>query len=72
MPIYEFICQKCCHQFESLVRLGGEKGVTCPQCRSGEVKKLCSSFGIGGGASRLKSASASCTSCATKTCSTCH
>ncbi|MFZ2054171.1 MAG: zinc ribbon domain-containing protein [Candidatus Aminicenantales bacterium] len=72
MPIYEFICQKCGHQFEALVPLGGEKGVSCPECRNSGVQKLFSSFGIGGGGSRLKTASSSCTSCSSKSCSTCH
>ncbi len=72
MPIYEFSCRKCSHCFEALVRLGGESAVTCPACHSPEVQKLYSSFGIGGGGSRLKAASSSCTSCSTKSCTTCH
>ncbi|HUU37699.1 MAG TPA: zinc ribbon domain-containing protein [Candidatus Desulfaltia sp.] len=72
MPIYEFVCQKCGHHFEALVRLGGEEGVSCPECRSSAVQKLFSSFGIGGGGSRLKTASSSCPSCSSKSCSTCH
>jgi putative FmdB family regulatory protein len=72
MPIYEFVCRKCGRRFESLVRLGGEKEVACPECGAADVQKLLSSFGIGGGGSRLKTASSSCTTCSTKSCSTCH
>jgi putative FmdB family regulatory protein len=72
MPIYEFICRKCGRHFESLVRLGGEKGVCCPGCGAADIKKLISAFGIGGGGSRLKTASSSCTTCSSKSCSTCH
>ncbi|MGB8951550.1 MAG: zinc ribbon domain-containing protein [Candidatus Aminicenantales bacterium] len=72
MPIYEFLCRKCGHHFESFVRLGGEKNVCCSMCRSPDVQKLYSSFGIGGGGSRLKTSSSSCTSCSTKSCSTCR
>jgi putative FmdB family regulatory protein len=72
MPIYEFICGKCGRKFETLVRLGGEKGVCCPECGSAAVQKLLSAFGIGGGSSRLKTATSSCTTCSSKSCSTCH
>ena len=72
MPIYEFVCGKCGRRFESIVRLGGEREVCCPDCGAVEVQKLISTFGIGGGASRLKTASHSCSTCSTKSCGTCH
>lgn len=72
MPIYEFLCKTCGHFFERLTSLGGEKDIVCPECSSSDVQKMISSFGIGGGASRLKESGSSCTSCSTKTCSTCH
>jgi len=72
MPIYEFACGKCGHRFESLVRMGGEKGVGCPACGAPEVRKLVSAFGIGGGASRIKASSSSCGTCSTHSCGTCH
>jgi putative FmdB family regulatory protein len=72
MPIYEFVCRLCGRRFEALVRMGGEKGVSCPECGGAEVQKLISAFGIGGGASRIKTASSSCTTCSTKSCGTCH
>ncbi|MEW5901109.1 MAG: zinc ribbon domain-containing protein [Acidobacteriota bacterium] len=72
MPIYEFVCKECCSRFEALVRLGAEGTVSCPECRSVGVQKRISSFGIGGGGSRLKTAVASCTSCSSKSCSTCR
>ncbi len=72
MPIYEFVCTKCGHVFENLVAMGREKETACPKCGALEVRKMLSSFGIGGGGSRLKSSTAGCTTCSTKTCSTCH
>ncbi|MBN2408168.1 MAG: zinc ribbon domain-containing protein [Candidatus Aminicenantes bacterium] len=72
MPIYEYICQQCGNGFETLVRLGGEQSVSCAECGSPDVRKLFSSFGIGGCGSRLKAASNSCTSCTGKSCSTCR
>jgi hypothetical protein len=52
--------------------MGKEKEAACPGCGVADAQKLLSSFGIGGGASRLKSAASSCASCSTKACSTCH
>lgn len=71
MPIYEFLCKKCGNQFEVLVSIGGEKGVTCKNCGDGNIEKLISSFGIGGSSNKLKSASDSCTTCSATSCNTC-
>jgi putative FmdB family regulatory protein len=38
MPIYDYKCQKCEHQFEALV-LGGNTPV-CPACGSAELERL--------------------------------
>ncbi|MBC7361311.1 MAG: zinc ribbon domain-containing protein [Candidatus Aminicenantes bacterium] len=72
MPIYEYICLKCQHKFECLVNLNKETKVICPKCQSDQVKRLISSFGIGGGGSRIKSGSGGCSSCSSSTCSTCR
>ncbi len=72
MPLYEYSCQRCGKRFECLVTAGKEKDVVCDACGSADVQKMISCFGIGGGSSRLKASSSSCTSCSTKTCSTCH
>ena len=45
MPVYEYSCRTCEHQFEELV-LGSEKP-TCPQCSSAELEKLLSAFAVG-------------------------
>ncbi|MFQ6109033.1 MAG: zinc ribbon domain-containing protein [Candidatus Aminicenantales bacterium] len=71
MPIYEFVCRKCGERFEALVSIGKERDVTCASCGSSDIQKLFSSFGIGGGSSRVTSSSSACTTCSTKTCSTC-
>jgi putative FmdB family regulatory protein len=72
MPIYEFICKKCGNRFETLVRTGSGKAIVCPTCECEDVRKLFSSFGIGGGSSRPTSSSSSCSTCSSKSCSTCH
>ncbi|MBN1940508.1 MAG: zinc ribbon domain-containing protein [Candidatus Aminicenantes bacterium] len=71
MPLYEFECSQCRKRFEALVRLGREAEVVCSACGSPKIRKVCSSFGIGGGGSRLKAAS-SCSTCQGGTCSTCR
>ncbi|MCK4431122.1 MAG: zinc ribbon domain-containing protein [Candidatus Aminicenantes bacterium] len=70
MPIYEFTCKRCGKRFETLVSIGAEKKVSCLECGSKDVQKLFSSFGIGGGSSRISSSN-SCPTCTTTTCSTC-
>ncbi|MGD8540356.1 MAG: zinc ribbon domain-containing protein [Candidatus Aminicenantes bacterium] len=71
MPIYEFSCNACGCSFETLTSIGGEKKVTCVKCGSKDIQKLISSFGIGGGGSRMKSSSSSCDSCTATSCATC-
>jgi len=72
MPIYEYICVKCQHKFEYLVNLNKEPKIVCPKCQSDQVKRLVSSFGIGGGGIRIKSGSGGCSSCSSSSCSTCR
>jgi putative FmdB family regulatory protein len=57
MPIYEFRCSQCGHEFETLVLRAGEDAVTCPVCNSKETKKILSAFSRTG---LEKSLSASC------------
>lgn len=40
MPLYEYTCQKCKHQFETLVFDGEE--IECPECRSTRLERLLS------------------------------
>ncbi len=40
MPIYEYACQACAHEFETLV-LGGDKP-SCPSCKSQDLERLLS------------------------------
>ncbi|MEZ5605031.1 MAG: zinc ribbon domain-containing protein [Burkholderiaceae bacterium] len=37
MPIYEYACRQCGHQFETLVRSGSQP--ECPNCQSSELDK---------------------------------
>lgn len=42
MPLYEYACQACDHQFETLVRNGAAP--TCPTCKSGTLERRQSVF----------------------------
>jgi putative FmdB family regulatory protein len=51
MPIYEYLCEKCEHEFEREQRITADPIKTCPECKSRRVKKLISqtSFVLKGG-----------------------
>lgn len=38
MPLYEYRCEPCGHQFETLIRSSADEA-RCPKCRSTEVTK---------------------------------
>lgn len=52
MPIYEYRCEDCGHEMDTLQRLGDEPLVDCPECGRPSLKKLISAAGFrlkGGG-----------------------
>ena len=51
MPIYEYLCEKCKHEFEAEQRITEPPIRTCPKCRARKVKRLISqtSFVLKGG-----------------------
>ena len=46
MPLYEYRCEACGHQFEKIQRFSDELVTVCPSCGSGPVVKLLSSPAI--------------------------
>jgi putative FmdB family regulatory protein len=44
MPIFDFECRQCGHEFEALVRTGDVP--SCPKCKSEELKRLLSNFAV--------------------------
>lgn len=42
MPIFEYVCKKCNHRFESIVL--GQKKPKCPQCASGKLERQVEAF----------------------------
>ena len=61
MPIYEYRCKHCAHDFEALVwSRSDEQSICCPKCESTEIRRLLSAFCTsGGGASESSKSSCS-------------
>ena len=51
MPIYEYACAACGHQFEEWQKMSDKPIRTCPKCKAKKVEKLISqtSFKLKGG-----------------------
>jgi putative FmdB family regulatory protein len=45
MPLYEYQCRKCGHEFETLVR-PGDPAPACASCGSAELEKLLSQLAV--------------------------
>ncbi len=45
MPLYDFQCRACGHEFEALVR-AGEEGRACPSCTGRDIERLLSTFAV--------------------------
>lgn len=67
MPIFEYVCQECKHEFEALVF--GQQKAECPKCQSKKLEPQLSVFAVSakGGAgthsSFPASSAAACGSC---------
>jgi putative FmdB family regulatory protein len=46
MPIYEYQCQACKHEFEAIQKMSDDKLTDCPECHKPELKKLISAAGF--------------------------
>ena len=46
MPIYEYQCQNCGHEFEVMQRMSDDLLTTCPECKQESLKKLISRVGF--------------------------
>jgi len=62
MPIYEYICKECHHQFEAL--LYGSEKATCPKCHATKLEPQLSVFAVSAkSASTSARAAGPCGSC---------
>jgi putative FmdB family regulatory protein len=53
MPIFEYVCKECQHQFEAL--LYGKEKAECPKCRSKKLEPQLSVFAVSAKASSAPS-----------------
>ena len=75
MPIYEYHCKRCGHDFEYLV-LGGSEPESCPSCSKNDVCRLMSTCGFvskgsGGQTVGSSAGASSCGGCSASSCSGC-
>ena len=61
MPIFEYTCRECGHQFEKLIR--AETNPECPKCQSIELEKLLSVFATTASTAAAPIMSSPCGSC---------
>ncbi|MDB5326154.1 MAG: putative regulatory protein FmdB family [Phycisphaerales bacterium] len=47
MPMYEYACRACGHQFEKLAKTFDAAAPTCPKCESAETGRELSTFAVG-------------------------
>jgi putative FmdB family regulatory protein len=73
MPIYEYRCENCDNDFETLVF--GTEDICCPKCK-GPVERVMSCCSFKSGAGDFKSSSgsgkSSCGTCSSTSCASCH
>lgn len=73
MPLYDYLCRACGHEFEALV-MGGSQPA-CPRCGSSDLRKRMSSFSTRTGnrdSSGSSGAGSGCSGCAGGNCGTCR
>jgi len=51
MPIFEYNCRDCGHQFEKLVNRSEQP--RCPSCQGSKLEQLLSVFAVGGATRKL-------------------
>ncbi|MBZ5530934.1 MAG: zinc ribbon domain-containing protein [Acidobacteriia bacterium] len=56
MPIFEYVCRECDHEFEAIVL--GQQKAACPKCGSKRLKQQLSTFAVTGEKSQQASSSA--------------
>jgi len=74
VPIYEYRCLDCETDFEDLIRnKADEEALECPACRSRNLVKQMSAFGVQGAVEKpITAGSSNCSGCTSSSCAGCH
>jgi putative FmdB family regulatory protein len=59
VPLYDFHCRACGHDFEALVRPQDAGGPVCPSCGGRDLERLLSTFAVSSPDRRSQAAAAS-------------
>ena len=72
MPIYEYVCESCGHEFERLV-FSHSPAPSCDRCQSDALKRVPSLFGFRSAAKSVAGGGSAggCGSCHASTCTGC-
>lgn len=70
MPTYEYVCEKCGHRFEVLLRTDRQK-VVCTKCKGGKLTKQYTVFGLNLGAVQQRGMSGPLCTCGQGGCAIC-
>jgi putative FmdB family regulatory protein len=54
VPLYEYVCEKCSHEFEELVF--GSATPCCPSCKAAKVRRVLSVVTVGRSTDRTRAA----------------
>tara|TARA_B100001564_G_scaffold132477_1_gene110988 strand:+ start:516 stop:686 length:171 start_codon:yes stop_codon:yes gene_type:complete len=46
MPIYEYQCEGCGHQFDIIQKISDDKLTLCPKCNQHKLKKMVTAAGF--------------------------
>ena len=46
MPLFDFRCRSCGHEFEALVRPQDVAAPSCPSCKSADLERLLPTFSV--------------------------
>jgi putative FmdB family regulatory protein len=61
MPIFEYLCRECKHEFEAIVL--GSKTAKCPKCESKKLEQRLSRFAAGKSSAGAANSGGPCGSC---------
>ncbi len=73
MPVYEYICKTCGHQFEKIRPMSkADEMILCFKCQSPDTYRKLSRFNAHSEGGTAGASAGGCAGCSGGTCSTCH